>query len=119
MAGSLRAVLDDQGMSANVSVRAFTTAVIASGDVCYYDPGLVGKGGVLCLGLADSGTGRRARNEWLRVLETGRPREPLPAPSPYADWRPGYHHGKPTTALDGGGGPAPSGSGIKFRSPRS
>jgi hypothetical protein len=77
-----------EGLAADVSVGTFLISVVCCGDVDYRDPNSLGNGGTLCFGLADSGTGRRAKNLWLLTLQTGRVREPLPAPL-YGDWRPG------------------------------
>jgi hypothetical protein len=78
-----------QGLSADISPATFYIAVIAAGDIDYHDPGLIGNGVATYFGLRDGGTGRRARNEWLKILEANRVlREPLAPPRVYADWKP-------------------------------
>jgi hypothetical protein len=77
-----------QGISADVSFGVFFIAVVASGDITYYSPDELGRGGPLSFGLSD-GVGRRARNSWLSILETGRLHAPLCLPTPeFKEWRP-------------------------------
>jgi hypothetical protein len=78
---------NQQGISADITPATFYVACIAAGDIDYRAPGLDGV--ATYFGLRDGGTGRRARNEWLRILEAGRVlREPLAPPRIYADWKP-------------------------------
>jgi hypothetical protein len=76
------------GLGLQFDPYSFHVAVVAAGDIDFYDPSLVGHGGCVCFGLRD-GVGRAPRNQWLVVLETGRVREPVPPPRLYEDWLPG------------------------------